>query len=154
LLPRLLEVDDLASQLALQLAQVASACCGARGNFDEPPAGLVDGDRERRLGELSTARIAPVRILVECPGDHGVHCSWQVWPFGRRNRRICFEVREHDGEIRITMERRPPDEAFVEHAAERVDVGSPVDLLTGDLLGGDILDRAHEVAVVGRGGLL
>ncbi len=47
-----------------------------------------------------------------------------------------------------------PREAFVEHAAERVDVGAAVDVLAGDLLGRDVVDRPHEVTVVADPGLV
>ncbi len=63
-------------------------------------------------------------------------------------------MREHDREVRVAPKRRLPDEALVEHAAERVDVRPPVDLLTGDLLGCDVVDGAHQVAVVADSGLL
>jgi hypothetical protein len=63
-------------------------------------------------------------------------------------------VREHHREIRVAPKRRLPHEALVEHTAERVDVRSPVDLLTGDLLGRDVVDRAEEVAVAADLGLL
>ena len=56
-------------------------------------------------------------------------------------------------EVRVTSERRLPGETLVEHAAERVDIGTPVDL-TGDLLGCDVIDGAHEVAVVADSGFL
>ncbi len=63
-------------------------------------------------------------------------------------------MREHDRELRVTPERRLPDETLVEHAAERVHVRASVDLLTGDLLGCDVVDGAHEVAVVADAGFL
>ena len=63
-------------------------------------------------------------------------------------------MREHHREVRVTPERRLPDETLVEHAAERVHVGAPVDLLPGDLLGGDVVDGAQQVAVVADSGLL
>ena len=63
-------------------------------------------------------------------------------------------MREHHREVRVTPERRLPDETLVEHAAERVHVRPPVDLLPGDLLGGDVVDGAQQVAVVADSGLL
>ncbi len=41
-------------------------------------------------------------------------------------------------------------EAFVEHAAERVEVGAPVQRLALDLFGGDVVGRAGEVAALER----
>ena len=63
-------------------------------------------------------------------------------------------MREHDRDVRVAPERRLPDETLVEQAAERVDVRAPVDLLTGDLLGCDVLDRAQQLAVVADSSLL
>ena len=63
-------------------------------------------------------------------------------------------MREHDGELRVTPERRLPDETFVENAAERVDVRPPIDLVARDLLGCDVVDGADEVAVTADSGLL
>ncbi len=62
-------------------------------------------------------------------------------------------MREHDRQLRVALKRWLPDEALVEHAAERVDVCPSVDLLTGDLLGCEIVDRAEQVAVVADSGL-
>ena len=115
---------------------------GTGGDVDEPAARLVDRDRERRPGELAAARVALLRLLRQRPRDHGVERGRQLRPPCARRRRLRFEVREHDREVRVTPERRLPDEALVEHAAERVDVRPPVDLLPGDLLGCDVVDRA------------
>ena len=54
-----------------------------------------------------------------------------------------------DGSVVATLERLPAREAFVEQAAERVDVGSTVDLVAADLLGRDVVDRAHQRCVAG-----
>ena len=143
LLAHELEVDHLAGQLGLDLAQVAPAGGGTGGDIDEQAARLVDRDRERRPGELSAARVALLWILRQRPGDHGVERGRQLRPLCARRRRFRFEVREHDRDVRVAPKRRLPDETLVEHAAERVDVRPPVDLLTGDLLGGDVVDGAH-----------
>ena len=55
---------------------------------------------------------------------------------------------EHHRDVGVAAERRLPDQAFVEHAAQRVDVRPPVDLLAGDLLGSDVVDRAHQLSAV------
>ena len=41
-------------------------------------------------------------------------------------------------------------EALIEHARQRVLVAAGVDALAGDLLGGEVVERAHEPAGVGR----
>ena len=63
-------------------------------------------------------------------------------------------MREYHRQIRVAAERRLPDKTLVEHAAERVDVRSPIDLLAGDPLGRHIVDGAQKVAVVADSGLL
>ena len=57
---------------------------------------------------------------------------------------------EHHGDVRVAPERRLPDETLVEHAAERVDVRPPIDLLPGDLLGCDVVDGAQQTPVFAR----
>ena len=154
LLAHELEVDHLAGQLGLDLALVAPATGGTGGDIDEQAVRLVDRDRERRPGELSAARVAPLWLLRQRPRDHGVERRRQLRPPCARRRRFSFEVREHDRHVRVTPKRWLPDETLVEHAAERVDVRPPVDLLTGDLLGGDVVDGAHQLAVRADSGLL
>ena len=72
LLARELEVDHLAGQLRLDLAEVAPAGGSSGGDVDEHAARLVHCDRERRSGELSAARVALLRLLGQCSGDHAV----------------------------------------------------------------------------------
>ena len=56
LLAHELQVDHLAGELGLDLAQVAPAGGGTRGDVGEQAARLVDRDRQRRPGELAAAR--------------------------------------------------------------------------------------------------
>jgi hypothetical protein len=142
------EVDHLACQLGLDLAHVAPAGRGTGGEIDECAARLVGGDLERRPRELAAARVALLRVLGQRRGEHGVEGGRQLRSPCARGRRLRFEVCERHGEGRVTAKRGLPDETLVEHAAERVDVRPPVDLLTGDLLGGDVVDGAQHVAVV------
>lgn len=53
-------------------------------------------------------------------------------------------MRVDDGDLGVTRERRLAGEAFVQHAAEGVDVGSMVDGAALDLLGRGVVDRAEE----------
>ena len=79
-------------------------------------------------GELAAAREALLRLLRERRGDDGVEGRGQRgagarWaraapPRGARTRRRCPSRARNGG---------APDQALVEHAAERVDVGAPVD---------------------------
>ena len=141
-----------ANSASTSLRSLLPAAAG--GDIDEQPALLVHRDRERRPGELSAAQVALLWILRQRPRDHRVERDRQLGPLCARRRRLRFEVGENDRDVRVAPKRRLPDEALVEHAAERVDIRSPVDLPTGDLLGRDVVDGAHQVAVVGDFGLL
>ena len=155
LLARQLEVDHLAGQLGLDLAQVAPAGGGTRGDVDEhggsprrprpraPPGRTLGSSRSARSGSFASA----LAITASSAAGNSGRCALGAG-------RLRFEVREHDREVRVTPKRRLPDETLVEHAAERVDVRTPVDLLTGDLLGCDVVDGAQQVAVVADSGLL
>ena len=149
-----LEVHHLARQLRLDLAQVAPAGGGAGGDVDEPSARLVHRDRKRGPSELSAARVALLRLLRQRPRDHRIERCRQLGPLFAERRRFRLEVREYDREFRVASKRRLSDETLVEHAAERVHVCPSVDLLAGDLLGCEIVDRAEQMAVVADSGLL
>jgi hypothetical protein len=60
-------------------------------------------------------------------------------------------VREQGRELGLAPERWLARQRVKGHARERVDVGSSVDRLARDLLGGDVVDRPEEAA--GRGQL-
>ena len=72
LLTHELEVDHLAGQLGLDLAQVAPPAAAREATSTERAARLVDSDRERGSGELTAARVALLRLLRQRPGDHRV----------------------------------------------------------------------------------
>ena len=59
---------------------------------------------------------------------------------------LVFEVGEEGGGDRVALQGWAAGEAFVEDAAERVEVGAPVERLALNLLGGDVVGRAREVA--------
>jgi hypothetical protein len=54
---------------------------------------------------------------------------------------------EHDGEFALPLERLRSNKALEEDAAERVHVGSSVDLVSLNLFRRDVVDRAHEAAI-------
>src|SRR5689334_1949625 len=56
-------------------------------------------------------------------------------------------MREHDGELALPLERLRSNQALEQDAAERVQVGTPVDLVSLDLLRRDVVDRANEAAI-------
>ena len=57
-----------------------------------------------------------------------------------------MHVRPEQRDVGRARERRLPGQALVKDTAERVHVGPRVDLVTGDLLRGDVLERADDVA--------
>ena len=73
----------------------------------------------------------------------------QPRPALARGRRLLVEVGVDDRDLGDAGERDGARERLEEQAAERVDVGAPVDLLAADLLRGDVVDRAHQAAVGG-----
>ena len=68
-------------------------------------------------------------------------------PFGQERRRL-LEVREEHRDVRVAPERRIAAQTFEQQAAERVDVGSTVDLLARDLLRGNVVDGPDELPVL------
>ena len=59
---------------------------------------------------------------------------------------VCPE----EGDVGRPREGGLPGQALVEDAAERIDVGPPVQGVARDLLGGDVLERADDVAGSGH----
>ena len=101
-------------------------------------------------GERAARAVALVRLLRERARDDAVPGGRQLGPQLGQPRRRLVQVREHDRQLALALERPLAREALEEHAAERVDVGAAVDLLAADLLGRDVVDRADEAAVAGE----
>ena len=57
---------------------------------------------------------------------------------------------EYDGQLALPLERPRSDKALEEDAAERVQVGPSVDLVSVNLFRRDIVDRADEAAIAGE----
>ena len=66
-------------------------------------------------------------LLGQGAREHGVDVGWQVGIDLARRRRLVLEVGEQGGGDGVALQGRAAGEAFVEHAAERVEVGAPVD---------------------------
>ena len=66
-------------------------------------------------------------------------------------RRRLEEVRVHERNFRILLVGGCPGERLVQDAAERIDVGAPVELATLDLLGRGVVGRADEHSRLGQG---
>ena len=98
----------------------------------------------RLRDELGAGREAVVRSLGERLLDHAVDRLRQVGPEARDERRRLFQMREHDLEVALALERRNAGEALEEHAPECVDVGPGIDGAALDLFRRDVRDRSHE----------
>ena len=59
-------------------------------------------------------------------------------------------MREDDRELALPVEGPRIRQALVQNTTERVDVGATVDLPALDLLGRDVVDRAHKAALAGQ----
>ncbi len=58
-------------------------------------------------------------------------------------RRVAVEASERCVGVGLAKKRNPAGEAFVQHEAQRVEVGAPVELLAADLLGRQVLRCPH-----------
>ena len=69
-----------------------------------------------------------------------------------------FHVRPDDRGVDVFGEGHPAGQALIQHTSQRVDVGPAIDWAAPDLLGGDVVDGAHELTGRGqptaRGGML
>ena len=63
-----------------------------------------------------------------------------------RQRRRRGQLRPQLRLVALALERHPPGQRVVQHAAERVDVGAGVDVAAADLLRRDVVERADPVA--------
>ena len=104
----------------------------------------LKGCRARGRHQLATAREALVTVFRHRARDDGVEAGGKIGTRGRHVRRGLGEVRVHDRNLTLARERHPAGETFVEHTAERVDVGSLVDALALDLLRSRVVDGADE----------
>ena len=68
---------------------------------------------------------------------------------GEGGRRL-LEVGEEESEVLLVAVGGSAGEAFVEEAAEGVEVGAAVDRVAADLLGRDVVDRAGELGFQGQ----
>jgi hypothetical protein len=96
--------------------------------------------------KLVPGLVAVVRLLGERLREHRLQPRQRGW--------LLLEVREDDRGVGAAAERRPPGQALVQQAAERVEVGAPVQVVTANLLGGDVVDSAERAARSDTGRLL
>src|SRR5204863_8268359 len=123
-----------------------------RRNSERPPGSSRLREPERGASgfdQLEPGLVAVVRLLRERLLDHRRQCGQ------RQNARgLLLEVREDDRRLRRTRERRPAGHAFVQDAAERVEVGTTIELVAADLLGSNVVDRPKRTRAADRGRLL
>ena len=102
--------------------------------------------RTRGRDELPGRAVAPPWLLGERAGEHGVELLGELGLRLRGRGRLFVHVCPEKRDVRCPRERRLPGQAFVEDAAERVDVRALVQGVARDLLGGDVLECADDVA--------
>ena len=102
------------------------------------------------LDELAAAPVALVRALGQHPAEHLIDLRRQVRAQYRRHRGRLLHMRPDDRRVQVLLERNPPGQALVQHAAQRVLVGQAGHRRAPDLLRGDVVDRAEELARRGQ----
>ena len=113
---------------------VADRCRGGtRASGRSQPEGVL-GCRDER----GARRIALVRPLRHRPAEHRVDAVRELAVALLRARRLVLEMRPRHREDGAAPERRLAGQALIEEAAERVDVGSTVDGVSLELLGGEV----------------
>src|SRR5262249_30808711 len=112
-----------------------------------PRHDLACHGRARGVHELATRRVSVFRRLRKRRLEDRVERSRKLGSQVRDGRRRIVEVCEENRQLALAVERRRACEALVEDAAERIDVGPPVDCAALDLLGGHVVDGADETAV-------
>ena len=106
--------------------------------------------RARGREQLAGQAVATARLLGERAGeDRGVELPGEIGAGLARRSRLLVHVRPQERDVGRAREGRLPGQALVEDAAERVDVRALVDGVARDLLGGDVLERADELAGAG-----
>ena len=102
------------------------------------------------LDELTAASVPLIRALGQHPAEHLVDLRRQLGPQHRGHRGRLLHVRPDDRGVQVLLERHPSGQALVQDAAERVLVGLAQHRRAPDLLRGDIVDRAQELARRGQ----
>ena len=103
-----------------------------------------------RLDHLATRGRPVDLVLGQRPRDDVVERRRQLGPELRRRRSRVEQVRVHDRDVRLAVERLLSRQALEEQAAEGVDVGLGPDRLALDLLRSGVVERADEEAGPGQ----
>ena len=103
------------------------------------------------VGELVAVGLAILSVLGEGACDNGVDRVGQLVVVCPNGGRLGLEVFPEDAHRRAALVRWLTGQAFVQDAAERVDVGAAVDGAAFDLLGGDVVDVPSSCRSAGAG---
>ncbi len=131
-----------------------ATCDGERGGDRErPPArarrrGCGLDEAERRVGrrdELAGCLVTPPGLLGESATEDAVDRLRKLGSNLARVLRFLMHMRPEERDVGRAGEGRLPGQALVEDAAERVEIGLRFHVAAGDLLGGDVLERADDV---------
>jgi len=119
------------------------------------PGGRGSAERAPRLQhQLAGGRWARGRILGHALGDHLVHRRREVRADLRQARRRIGEVRHQDPVFGGPHVRDLAGEALAQHGRQRVHVAARGGEFATGLLGGDVVDRADELAGLGHRGVV
>ena len=123
----------------------------ANRNPDANPAAMNANGRIRHVGDIAGAAL---RILFETAGNDAPNVTWRRRRQSRQIRRALDDRCDHV-RGRIPREGRASREHFIQHAAERPDVGALVDPLAACLfwthVGGGAKNHALRGTVNGDG---
>src|SRR5262245_47244377 len=108
--------------------------------------GVAGQSRTGRADELDAGAVAPVGILRHRPGDHGVEGARNLRALRARGGRLLVHVGPHQLELALARVRGLAREALVENAAQRILVAPAVEGLAPDLLRGEIVGGAEQLA--------
>ncbi len=101
-------------------------------------------------GELQAVGVPVAGAFGERLRDDLVNLGRQLGPQLARGRRGRGDLRPHDGEILVALERRTAGQHLESRAGEGVEVRPAVDRAALDLLGRHVVDRPEELAGAGQ----
>src|SRR5439155_1359767 len=95
-------------------------------------------------GEFETLTVSPT------PRSAVAEARRELGAFRGNAGQLLVDVGPHDRGVHLAGKRGFPDQALIEHAAQRVHVGPAVHGLAQDLFGGDVVDRSHDLPGPGQ----
>ena len=97
------------------------------------------------VDELAAALVAVTGLLGQDPAEYLVDLRRQVGPQDGGHGGRLLDVRPDDRRVQVLLERDPPGQALVQHAAQRVLVGQAQHRGAPDLFRRHVVDRAKEL---------